>query len=115
MKKIILALAAAVMFVTGCGVGSYSTSTGKADEAYLSFTSVGKAYDINVIVDGTTYALQSVKTKPYRSSDMNIKQTSLNTIILKPGTHDVKVIREGSEVYSKKLFISAQEHKIVDL
>lgn len=115
MKKILLALVAAALLLTGCGVGSYSTSTGKADEAYLSFTSVGSAYNITVVADGQEFQVKSVKTKPYRSSDRDIKATSLNTISLTPGTHDIKVIKDGNEIFSKKLFISAQEHKIIDL
>lgn len=41
MKKLFVALFGAVM-MTGCGVGSYSISSGKADEAMLSFVSPDK-------------------------------------------------------------------------
>lgn len=114
MKKAIIALVVAAMALTGCGVGSYSVSSGKADEGYISFTSIAKQ-DITVSVDGTEYHIQSVKTKPYRSSDRDIKRTSLNTLTVTPGTHDVKVLSGDKEIYSKKLFISSQEHKIVAL
>lgn len=116
MKKMMIVLLAAVLFVTGCGVGTYSVSTGKADTGFLSFTTVEKkSYPILVTVDGKNYEINAVKQKAYRTSDRNIKETSLNTISIVPGTHTVKVFRNGEEIYSKTLFVSAQEHKLVDL
>ena len=38
MKKMMIALIGAIM-LSGCGVGSYSVSSGKADEAMISFVS----------------------------------------------------------------------------
>ncbi len=96
-----------------CGVGSYSISSGKADEGTLSFVSESKT-PITVTVDGTAYDIHTVKTKAWRK-DRNIRQTALNTIVTTPGTHDVVVKISGKEVYSKKVFISAQEHKVIEL
>ena len=38
MKKILIALIGALM-LSSCGVGSYSVSSGKADEGMISFVS----------------------------------------------------------------------------
>lgn len=112
MKRIIIALFSAILF-SSCGVGSYSVSSGKSDDASISFTAVAKQA-IVVVVDGTEYNVETVKTNSYKT-DRNIKKTAMNTIKIQPGQHEVKVFLAGDEVYSKKLFISATEHRIVEL
>lgn len=101
------------MLLTGCGVGNYSIQSGVEDAAFISFTDDAKQ-DITVTVDDKTYVLQTVKQKAYKSG-RNIKQTALNTIKIVPGQHEVKVILNGSDVFSKKLFLSTGEHKIIEL
>ena len=112
MKKIIVAVIS-ILMLASCGVGSYSVSSGKADECMISFTSAKKTA-ITVFIDDQVFDMSTVQTKAFKK-DRRIKETSLNTIILKPGAHDVKVIEGENEVYSKKLFISTGEHKIVEL
>ena len=112
MKKLMM-IAAFTMLLTGCGVGTYSVQSGVEDAAFISFTDDMKQ-DITVIVDGQTYLLQSVKQKAYKSG-RNIKQTALNTIKIGPGQHQVKVVMNGMDVFSKKLFVSTGEHKIIEL
>ncbi len=101
------------LLLCSCGVGSYSVSSGKADEGMLSFVSADKSALV-VTVDERTYDMNSVKTKAWRK-DRNIKKTAQNTIFLTPGKHEVAVSRDGREVYRKTLYISVQEHKIVEL
>ncbi len=112
MKKLFVALFGAVM-MTGCGVGSYSISSGKADEAMLSFVSPDKT-QISVNVDGNNYDVYTVKTKAWRK-DRKIKKTAQNTIVLAPGKHDIEVTMDGNKVCTKKVFISTQEHKVIEL
>ena len=112
MKKFIIALFSALLF-SGCGVGSYSVSSGRADEGMISFVS-STATTIRVIVDNNTYDINTVKTKAWRK-ERNIKNTAKNTIIIPPGQHHVTVYISGDKVYSKKVFISTQEHKIIEL
>lgn len=112
MKKIIITLIGSLI-LTGCGVGSYSVSSGKADEGMISFAS-GSSTPISVTIDDETYDVQTVKTKTWRR-DRNIKQTAKNTIYLTPGQHNVVVIMNGKEVYAKKIFVSTQEHKVIEL
>ena len=101
------------MLLTGCGVGNYSIQSGVEDAAFISFTDDAKQ-DITVTVDDKTYVLQTVKQKAYKSG-RNIKQTALNTIKIVPGQHEVKVVLNGTDVFSKKLFLSTGEHKIIEL
>lgn len=101
--------------LTGCGVGAYTVTSGKADEGYLSFTSQTKrSMDLQVYVDGRGYNVESVKTKDFKPV-RDIKQTSKNTITVAPGTHEVSVVYRGREIFAKTLYISVQEHKIIDL
>ena len=112
MKKLMI-IAAFTMLLTGCGVGSYSVQSGVEDAAFISFTDNVKQ-DITVTVDAQTYTIKTVKQKAYKSG-RNIKQTALNTIKTGPGQHEVKVVMNGTDVFSKKLFLSTGEHKIIEL
>lgn len=112
MKKFILPFISAII-LSGCGVGSYSLSSGKADNAEISFSSLEKTH-ILVTVDETEYKIETVKAKAYKSG-RNIKKTALNTINVDPGQHTVKVFANGNEIFNKKLFISTSEHRIVEL
>lgn len=112
MKKIFGIFIFAAL-LTSCGVGSYSVTSGKADEGALSFT-FSKNREIIVIVDNNTYNISTVKDKAFKT-DRKIKETSQNTIRVSPGSHEVKVIISGNVAYEKKIFISSSEHKIVEL
>ena len=112
MKKIIIAFISA-LFLTSCGVGSYSVSSGKADEGMISFVSESKT-PITVTIDGNAHDVITVKTKAW-TKDRNIKITAQNTIFVAPGQHTVVVMMNGNEVCNKKVFISTQEHKVIEL
>ncbi len=112
MNKILLAVLSALL-LSACGVGNYSLSSGKADVSMLSFVSA-EYVKIKVSVDDKSYDLLSVKDKAWKT-DRKIKPTAKNTILLTSGTHEVAVSADGSQIYSKKIFVSASEHKIVEL
>lgn len=112
MRKFILSFLGAII-ITSCGVGSYSVSSGKADEAMVSFVS-SQEIAISVTIDGKNYSLVSVKADAWKK-DRNIKKTAKNTIYIAPGQHEVEVQIEGKEVCHKKIFVSTQEHKIIEL
>ncbi len=112
MKRIILLLITAIA-VYGCGVGTYTVSSGKEDVASLSFTAAATT-PLVVVVDDTEYSVNAVKQKAYKA-DRKIKATAYNTITITPGKHTVRVLSNGQEVYNKTLFISTSEHRIIDL
>lgn len=112
MKKIIIAFIG-VLLLTGCGVGSYSVSSGKADEGMISFISESSS-PISVTIDDEAYDVYTVKSKAWRK-DRNIKRTARNTIYLSPGQHNIVVTMNGQEICAKKVFISTQEHKVIEL
>lgn len=114
MKKIIALFSIiGTLVLTACSVGSHSVSSGMADEGYIWFVSnVEKA--ITVDIDGNTYQTQTVKEKEWQKH-RDIKATTKGMITVTPGQHVVRVMENGQEVYSKKLFISATETKMVKL
>ena len=112
MKKIFAVLSVALM-LTGCGVGLYTVSSGRADEGMISFVSDSET-PIAVLIDQNAYVVYTVKTKAWHK-DRNIKKTARNTIYLAPGQHQVIVAKDGKEVCNKEVFISAQEHKVIEL
>ncbi|MBO7287817.1 MAG: hypothetical protein J6U85_06265 [Bacteroidales bacterium] len=112
MKKILL-IALLSVFMASCGVGSYTISTGLADESSISFV-MDKEQNIIVTIDDQQYNVQTVKLKDYRK-DRSLKRTVENTIGIAPGKHDVKVTLDGNVIYTHKIFVSAGENKIVEL
>lgn len=112
MKKF-LVIAIVTMFLSSCGVGTYSYSSGLENKCGLSFVAE-KSKPLTVTVDGQSYSIDAVKLKKYRT-DRKIKQTTRNTILLESGKHDVKVVMDGSEVFSKTIFVSGNETKIIEL
>lgn len=100
-------------FLSSCGVGSYSVSSGKEDISGLSFTDRFK-HNIVVNVDGKDYMVKTVKAKAYKPG-MRIKQTAKNTIFLSPGRHEVVVKRGKAELFRKQVYLSTDEKKIINL
>ena len=115
MKKYLLILISALM-LTACGVGNYSTSSGKSDTCLLSFTysTDVKEMPLTVYVDGQSHDIQAVKQSAFKKKK-DLKATAANSIRLEAGTHDVKVVSAGQEIFAKKLVISASEHRVIEL
>ncbi|MGX8712758.1 MAG: hypothetical protein ACSW8I_03620 [bacterium] len=114
MKKIIALFSIiGTLILTACSVGSQSVSSGMADEGYVWFVSTSERA-ITVDIDGTTYQTQTVKEKEWQKH-RDIKATTKGMITVTPGQHTVTVIENGQKIYSKKLFISATETKMVKL
>lgn len=112
MKKIALLLTATLTLI-GCNTGVYSVSSGMPDESAICFVAA-KKYDINVNVDGKNYTTQTVKQKPHKAR-RDVKKNAAYSIPITPGSHNVKVTSESNEIYSRTIFVSANETKIIEL
>lgn len=112
MKKL-LAIATFLLMLTGCGVGTYSNTSGKSERASISFVAE-KKYPITVTVDGTAYDVNTVALKGYRR-DKNIKQTNKNTIKIEPGKHIIEVSSKGNVIKKDTIFLSNNESKVIEL
>ncbi len=112
MKKFITILFSALC-LCACGTGSYTVVSGGSDEAELS-VSATNSYAVTVVVDGASYQMVTVKEKLYRK-DRNARATANNTIYLTPGKHTVKVLDGTDELFSQQIFVSAGEHRVINL
>jgi len=112
MKRFLILLSAVLLF-TGCGVGTHSVVSGKADEAAVVFFA-DKAQDIDVTIDNQTYRVSTVKDSDFKKK-RNIKKTADNMITVKPGQHEVKVRMRGTVVLTQKIFVSAGDTKVINL
>lgn len=112
MKKI-FAIAILMLTMVGCGVGTYSNTSGRSEKASVAFVA-DTEYAITVDIDGTSYNVNTVALKAYRK-DKRIKETAKNTIKLAPGKHDIKVTANGQEVKKDVIFLSNNESKVIEL
>ena len=114
MRKIVLMMAVAItMVLAGCGTGVYSVSSGRPDEGAVCFVSTTQ-YAINVDIDGTQYTTSTIAEKPHKVR-RDVKMTADRQIKLSPGRHSVKVSKEGRAIYTREVFVSASEVKIIEL
>ena len=112
MKRIVFFLFAALL-VAGCGTGSHSVASGKADLAGVVFFA-DQSYQIDVKIDGKAYKVNTVKDEDFKKK-RNIKKTAQNIIDVKPGQHEVVVRRKGSTILTQKIFVSAGDTKVINL
>lgn len=115
MKKFFLATVCLFIMASfsSCGVGNYSVSSGREDVAYISLEA-NESYPVVVTVDGTSYDTFTVKKIAHKTR-RDIKKTAKYSIKTTPGTHDVKVTKDGAEIFAKKVVISISETKIIEL
>ena len=113
MKRLLILLSA-VLLVAGCGTGSHSMASGKADEAAVVFFA-DQSYTVDVFIDHNVYQVKTVKNSDYKKK-RNIRKTVENIIIVTPGQHDIIVRRgHGKILLSQKFFVSAGDTKAFNL
>lgn len=112
MKKLVY-FAIVVLLCSACRVGTYTYSSGREDKAAVSFVSA-KPMDIVVTMDGQTYNITSAKQKEYKT-DRKLQKTVNATINTMPGIHEIKVECEGKVLMEKKINLSTNETKMIQL
>ena len=112
MKRVLILLSA-VLLLAGCGTGSHTVVSGKADEAGVVFFA-DREQTIDVTIDDQTYRVNTVKDSDFKKK-RNIKKTADNMIVVKPGQHEVKVRHKGRTILTQKIFVSAGDTKIINL
>ena len=112
-KFIVMMLALVGILMSGCKTSfPVPQQRGKEDMAYLVFVGPKETYGngsrpVQVNVDGTTFDAKVVKPKTANRKGM---QYGVAT-----GTRNITVTFQGKTIYSKKLFLSSQETKIINL
>ena len=111
--KVIFSLFAIALLMIGCKANyPIAQQSGKEDMAYLVFVGPLQTYGngskpVQVDVDGTQFEAKVVKPKT-----ANRKGTQYGVAT---GTRNVTVKFNGQTIYQKKLFLSSQETKIINL
>lgn len=115
MKKLFITLVCAfsAIILSSCGTGNYTVTSGVDDKASVCFVA-DRSYDIHVTIDGKSYETQTVKDKEYKTR-RNMKETVKYALPVDTGTHSITVVNDGMTVYSKKIFVSTGEIKIIQL
>ena len=112
-KRILFTLLIVVSLLVGCKSSfPVAQQTGKEDMAYLVFVGPRQTYGngsklVQVDVDGTKFDAKVVKPKV-----ANRKGTQYGVAT---GNRHVTVMFNGNTIYSKQLFLSSQETKIITL
>ena len=114
MKKLIIILLTVVSVgFSSCGVGNYSVTSGKEDEARI-FVQASEEYPISLQIDDKVFDTKTVKKIDFKSKkDLGaMVNYGINTT---PGTHKVVIKKDGVEVYNYTVFISTGEYKLIKL
>ncbi|MBR4651452.1 MAG: hypothetical protein IKO82_06865 [Prevotella sp.] len=104
---------ASVLMLTGCKTSfPVPQQSGKEDMAYLVFVGPKSTYGnglhpVQVDVDGTKFDAKVVKPKTANRKGVQYG--------VAPGTRNITVKFNNNVVYNKKLFLSSQETKIINL
>lgn len=112
-KNLFFAIMASVLMLTGCKTSfPVPQQSGKEDMAYLVFVGPKSTYGnglhpVQVDVDGTKFDAKVVKPKTANRKGVQYG--------VAPGTRNITVMFNNNVVYNKKLFLSSQETKIINL
>lgn len=117
MKKLhILAVLILTIVLNGC-TGVKTTVGGLDNESFLSFHSDKKeifSSTVNVkLGDNTTFSAEVNKMR--RNSTNFEKRPKGKVYSIKPGANTIEISHNGKLIYRKKIFISNQETKIIQL
>ena len=112
-RNLLFALLAITCFLVGCKTSfPVAQQTGKEDMAYLVFVGPRQTYGngsklVQVDVDGTKFDAKVVKPK---TANRKVTQYGVAT-----GNRQITVKFNGETIYSKRLFLSSQETKVINL
>jgi len=110
MKKLALALITVLLVAISCG--SNSTVKGLENQSFLEFVSNESNYKgkVDVAIDNQASFKAQVYKEKYGSNRIKGKVYAIPT-----GVHTVMVSYNGSLVYQKQIYVSAQETKKIIL
>ena len=113
MKKILLILVSAGLFLTSCG-GIKTSAIGLENESFIKF--IGKPSDYYGGVDVLIDEKISFKAVVVKEKNRNVaKVKGGTTYVISTGTHIVNVSYKNNVILKKQIFVSAQETKKIIL
>lgn len=105
------------LIFSGC-TGVKSVSVGLENESFLSFYSSNRNLtniDIDLRSKGNSTNFSADVNRIKRNSTNFEKRPSGKVYSISPGSHELRISNNGKLIYSKKIFISNQETKIIKL
>ena len=118
MKYIYISFLVALGFLLNGCTGVKSTVGGLDTESFLSFYSSNSAIkhiDVNLEQKDSNTTFSAEVNKMRRNSTNFQKRPNGKVYSITPGTHEIRVTHNGKIIYSKKIFISSKETKIIKL
>jgi hypothetical protein len=103
MKKVFFIIAIGFFILAGC-TGVKTVSSGLENESFLEFIGNPEVYYGGVDVD-----IDDKTTFKAKVNLGNVKRPNGNVYAISPGTHVVTVSYKDSVIFSKQIFVSAQE------
>lgn len=109
MKKLLIILAVGLFLITGC-TGVKTMSKGLENQSFLEFVGSPSNYSggVDIIVDETI----TFKAKVHKA---NAKRPKGDVYAISTGKHTLKVKYNNEVIFSKQIFVSAQETKQIVL
>jgi sugar lactone lactonase YvrE len=103
--KLIMTISIGLLILSGC-TGVKTLSTGLENESFLEFVGNPNNYSngVTVTVDGTTTFVASVNKD-------HADRPKGEVYAISTGKHTITVSYENQVIYSKQIFVSAQETK----
>lgn len=116
MKRIVfLCLIIFSVIFSGC-TGVKSISGGLENESFLSFYSNHiRTVNVDLLQKGKNTTFTADVNRIKRNSTNFEKRPSGKVYSINPGVHELRITHDGELIYSKKIFISNQETKIIKL
>ena len=108
MKNILLIASIILIFLVGC-TGVKTVSSGLADEAFLEFVGDQSKYSEVSVTVGEDVTFVATVNKPHANRPKG------EVYAISPGSHVVSVSSAGEVVFRKKIYLSAQETRIIEL
>jgi len=118
MKYIYISFLVALGFLLNGCTGVKSTVGGLDNESFLSFYSSNSAIkhiDVNLEQNDSNTTFSAEVNKMRRNSTNFQKRPNGKVYSINPGSHEIRVMHNKKIIYSKKIFISNQETKIIKL
>ena len=118
MKYIYISFLVALGFLLNGCTGVKSTVGGLDNESFLSFYSSNSAIkhiDVNLEQKDSNTTFSAEVNKMRRHSTNFQKRPNGKVYSINPGSHEIRVMHNKKIIYSKKIFISNQETKIIKL
>lgn len=109
MKNITIIIVFGLSIITGC-TGVKTATKGLENQSYIEFIGNPSNYSggVDVTIDGTTTFKAEV-------NKVGAKRPKGTVYAISTGKHDVSVKYNNETIYSKQIFVSAQETKQIIL